>query len=79
MTLYVVDDGALAVEFTLTSKTQCPAVIVVFAVPAVGPKVTEPDGQDAPAEAPAVADMEKPRSVAMRTLVTFTAEPISAW
>jgi hypothetical protein len=69
--------GALVVAFTCTSKTMCPATIVVFAFTAVRPNWTGLV-QLAPADEPAVDEAEKPLSVAIMPLGNFTIDPNSA-
>jgi hypothetical protein len=64
------------VELTWMSYTRCPAVIVVFAVPGTGPKVTGLEHEEA---AEPTELIEKPLSVPISPLATLTAEPTSAW
>src|SRR5213592_1759893 len=77
VTLNFVFMGALAVAFTCTWYTRCPATIVVFAVLGKMPNVTGLV-QEVPADDPAVGDDAKPLSVARRPFATITTEPISA-
>lgn len=78
VTLNFVLATALKVELTCTSKVKCPAVIVVFAVLAVGPNTTGLEQLVPTGDAPEVAKA-KPLSVARRPLATVTADPIWAW